>query len=153
MNADAIRLVKLGRADGMSDGQLLNAGIRRSFIEKPKAAPLVDKVHASIDDIARAFVDEAQRHHIGITILDFTDPNDEPGTRRLDLARPRQVAMHLVRVILGPSASFPAIGKYFGGRDHSTVMHAFKVSGPKTLEDFTILAQVASAVRAKFRET
>ncbi len=37
-------------------------------------------------------------------------------------ARPRQLAMGLARELTGDS--FPEIGMAFGGRDHSTVMHA-----------------------------
>ena len=41
------------------------------------------------------------------------------------IARPRQVAMWLARRTT--SQSFPAIGRHFGERDHTTVMHAVKV--------------------------
>ena len=40
------------------------------------------------------------------------------------IARPRQVAMWLSREVT--SHSFPEIGEAFGGRDHSTVIHAVK---------------------------
>jgi len=44
--------------------------------------------------------------------------------RSNDIAFPRQIAMYLCREIA--SMSFPQIGTDFGGRDHSTVMHAYK---------------------------
>ena len=40
------------------------------------------------------------------------------------LTQPRQIAMFLSRK--KTTASFPEIGEKFGGKDHSTVMHAFK---------------------------
>jgi chromosomal replication initiator protein len=40
------------------------------------------------------------------------------------IAFARQMAMYLSRQLLG--ASLPKIGKEFGGRDHSTVIHACK---------------------------
>ncbi len=42
--------------------------------------------------------------------------------RNRSVARPRQIAMFLVRSLT--SHSLPEIGEYFGGRDHSTVLHA-----------------------------
>lgn len=44
--------------------------------------------------------------------------------RRRAIARPRQLAMYLARKIAG--RSFPDIGARFGGRDHTTVMHAVR---------------------------
>lgn len=42
--------------------------------------------------------------------------------RRPDVVRPRQVAMYLIREI--NQSSFPWIGMFFGGKDHTTVMYA-----------------------------
>lgn len=39
------------------------------------------------------------------------------------IAYPRQIAMYLVRSLTGHS--LPEIGEYFGGRDHTTVLHAY----------------------------
>ncbi|HEY0205081.1 MAG TPA: helix-turn-helix domain-containing protein, partial [Acetobacteraceae bacterium] len=41
------------------------------------------------------------------------------------VARPRQVAMYLAKQLT--SRSLPEIGRKFGNRDHTTVMHAVKV--------------------------
>ncbi len=40
------------------------------------------------------------------------------------VARPRQVAMYLAKKLT--SKSLPEIGRKFGGKDHTTVMHAVK---------------------------
>ncbi len=40
------------------------------------------------------------------------------------VARPRQIAMYLAKMLT--SKSLPEIGRQFGGRDHTTVMHAVK---------------------------
>lgn len=46
-------------------------------------------------------------------------------SRRLQaLTRPRQVAMYLCKILT--SKSLPEIGRKFGGRDHTTVIHAVK---------------------------
>lgn len=43
-------------------------------------------------------------------------------SRKKEIVRPRQVAMYLLR--RENNMSFPSIGEYFGGRDHTTAMHA-----------------------------
>lgn len=43
-------------------------------------------------------------------------------SRRKEVVRPRQIAMYLLRMENG--FSFPTIGHSFGGKDHTTVMHA-----------------------------
>lgn len=52
------------------------------------------------------------------------DKDELAGEKRSnDIAFPRQIAMYLCREIA--NMSFPQIGTDFGGRDHSTVMHAY----------------------------
>ena len=50
-------------------------------------------------------------------------PDDVRGkSRRQELVVPRQVSMYLIRELT--THSYPEIGQYFSGRDHSTVMYA-----------------------------
>lgn len=44
--------------------------------------------------------------------------------RQRDIVLPRQIAMYLTRELT--SLSLPKIGQEFGGRDHTTVMHAYE---------------------------
>ena len=44
--------------------------------------------------------------------------------RARQVARPRQVAMYLAKQLT--ARSLPEIGRKFGGRDHTTVMHAVR---------------------------
>ena len=53
----------------------------------------------------------------GLTAGDFTSPR-----RFRRIAHPRQVAMYLCRELT--ESSYPLIGRVFGGRDHTTVLHA-----------------------------
>ncbi len=61
--------------------------------------------------------------------------------RRQELVLARQVAMYLVREMT--SHSYPEIGQFFGGRDHSTVMYAVQ----KVAEALGADADLASRVR------
>jgi chromosomal replication initiator protein len=59
---------------------------------------------------------------------------------------PRQIAMYLVRRMT--DASLPEIGRWFGGKHHSTVMHVVaKIEGRRHMDvglDFTISKLVTS---------
>ena len=67
-----------------------------------------------------------------------TDLRSKKRTRTVAL--PRQVAMYLCRRYT--DASFPVIGDRFGGRDHSTVIHAAQVIERRLREDATFRATV-----------
>jgi len=60
--------------------------------------------------------------------------------RTRTIAGPRQVAMYLCRRYT--QASFPVIGDRFGGRDHSTVIHATHVVDQRIKQDPTFRATI-----------
>ncbi len=67
-------------------------------------------------------VEEIQRkvsEHYNIRLSDLIGPR-----RVRTIARPRQVAMYLAKQLT--SRSLPEIGRRFGGRDHTTVMHGVR---------------------------
>src|SRR6056297_515677 len=80
-----------------------------------------------LSDILRASdrkitVEEIQRKvadHYSIRLSDLIGPK-----RVRTFARPRQVAMYLAKKLT--SRSLPEIGRRFGGRDHTTVMHGVR---------------------------
>jgi chromosomal replication initiator protein len=49
------------------------------------------------------------------------------------IAWPRQVAMYLARELT--SESLPSIGRHFGGRDHTTVLHAWRRTTARIADD------------------
>lgn len=53
--------------------------------------------------------------------------------RRPPIAEARKVAMYVAREVTG--ASYPAIGRAFDGRDHSTVMAAIRAAEADIAED------------------
>jgi chromosomal replication initiator protein len=56
--------------------------------------------------------------------------------RPASIARPRQIAMYLAKELT--QKSLPEIGELFGGRDHTTVLHAVrKISGERQQTDRT----------------
>jgi chromosomal replication initiator protein len=70
----------------------------------------------------RVTIEEIQKRvaaHFNIRIADM-----HSARRARAVARPRQVAMYLAKQLT--SRSLPEIGRKFGGRDHTTVMHAVK---------------------------
>jgi len=80
---------------------------------------LVDVLRAhsrklTIDEIQRRVAD-----HYALKLNDMISPR-----RAREVARPRQVAMYLAKMLT--PRSLPEIGRRFGGRDHTTVMHAVK---------------------------
>lgn len=66
--------------------------------------------------------------------------------RTADIVRPRQVAMYLARSMT--LHGLPSIGRLFGGRDHTTVLHAHrKIERLITIDG--ALADEVSAIRAR----
>ena len=77
--------------------------------------------------------------------------DDLISSRRIrTFARPRQVAMYLTKKLT--TRSLPEIGRKFGGRDHTTVIHAvkkieeLKQNNPKFDEDINLITQMITSV-------
>jgi chromosomal replication initiator protein len=66
--------------------------------------------------------------------------------RSKTLVHPRQIAMYLCRELT--DASFPEIGRLFGGKDHTTIMHACRQI-TKAKEGDNILNQTLDGLREK----
>ena len=71
-------------------------------------------------------------------------------SRRIrSFARPRQVAMYLSKKLT--TRSLPEIGRKFGGRDHTTVIHAvkkieqLKEENSKFDEDINLITQIITS--------
>lgn len=66
--------------------------------------------------------------------------------RRRSVAWPRQVAMYLAHNLT--DRSLPCIGRLFGGRDHTTVIHAIKAVEERMADDPLYLADVEALKEA-----
>jgi chromosomal replication initiator protein len=62
--------------------------------------------------------------------------------RSKTLVHPRQIAMYLCRELT--NASFPEIGRHFGGKDHTTIIHACKQITKAKETDATLTATLKS---------
>ena len=89
----------------------------------------VEKV-ISIEDIQKKTAE-----HFNIKIADLISAR-----RQRSLARPRQIAMYLAKNYT--SKSLAEIGKKFGGKDHTTVMHAIKNVESLCSKDFEVAEDV-----------
>tara|TARA_A100001234_G_scaffold21773_2_gene17253 strand:- start:4605 stop:6023 length:1419 start_codon:yes stop_codon:yes gene_type:complete len=95
-----------------------------SFVNKPLTIEMAQEVlkdlirasqrRITIDDIQRKVAD-----YYNIRLSDLLSAR-----RSRTIARPRQVAMYLSKILT--TRSLPEIGRKFGGRDHTTVIHAVK---------------------------
>ena len=95
--------------------------------EVARAPITLESATDTLSDLLRASdrritIDEIQRkvaEHYNLKITDMHSPR-----RAREVARPRQVAMYLAKQLT--PRSLPEIGRKFGGRDHTTVMHAVR---------------------------
>ncbi|MBA4741732.1 MAG: chromosomal replication initiator protein DnaA [Azoarcus sp.] len=103
----------------------------------------------ALKDLLNAHNRQLTIEHIQKTVADFykikiADMHSRKRTRVI--ARPRQVAMWLAKELT--PMSLPAIGEAFGGRDHTTVIHAcrtitaLRLSDTQLNHDVHVLTQV-----------
>jgi len=100
--------------------------------------PQGEQVQISIDRIQELVCDR-----FGVTLAELT------GDRRSqNIVYPRQVAMYLSRELT--DSSLPKIGKEFGGRDHTTVIHATSKIARLIREDrsvYNLIQELTARVR------
>ena len=92
----------------------------------------------TIDDIQKA-----TSEHFGLRQADLVSER-----RNRSIARPRQAAMWLAKQLT--TRSLPDIGRRFGGRDHTTVLHAVRRIEQLKAED-PVLAQDVEVLLRKLR--
>ena len=95
-----------------------------SFVGRPITIDMAQEV---LKDLIRASqrkvtIDDIQRKVADYYNLRMSDLLSARRSRTI--ARPRQVAMYLSKILT--TRSLPEIGRKFGGRDHTTVIHAVK---------------------------
>ena len=106
------------------EGSLLRITAFSLFTGTPLTVDSVQKMLKDIiktDEYAHTTIESIQRTIADDFNIDFKDMKSKRRTNAI--AFPRQIAMYLART-LTDEFSTNAIGDAFGGRDHSTVMHA-----------------------------
>ena len=106
------------RLEGALNQVLANANLTGQPID-------LDMVQYALKDIIAMRVQSVSMDNIRKVVAEYYDVSlkDLMGKKRTrSIARPRQIAMALARELTGDS--YPDIGQSFGGRDHTTVMHA-----------------------------
>ncbi|MBX6741739.1 MAG: chromosomal replication initiator protein DnaA [Acetobacteraceae bacterium] len=109
----------------------------------------LESAHEVLHDVLRAHekrvsIEEIQRkvaEHYNLRLTDMSSAR-----RARNVARPRQVAMYLAKQLT--QRSLPEIGRRFGNRDHTTVMHAVSrvaelmTQDPSFAEDVALLRKM-----------
>lgn len=106
------------------EGALNRIAAHATLVGRPVT---IETAHEVLHDLLRAndrrvTIEEIQKRvaeHFNIRLADM-----HSARRARAVARPRQVAMYLAKQLT--SRSLPEIGRKFGGRDHTTVMHAVR---------------------------
>jgi chromosomal replication initiator protein len=111
------------------EGALIRVTAFASLNHQPMSRTLAEEVLSDIVSadqprrITPQVILDATSETFGFSVEELTGPN-----RRRPLVTARQVSMYVFRELT--DFSYPAIGREFGGRDHSTVMHAVeKIAG------------------------
>ena len=111
------------------EGALIRVTAFASLNHQPMSRALAEEVLSDIVSadqprrITPQVILDATSDTFGFSVEELCGPN-----RRRPLVTARQVSMYVFRELT--DFSYPAIGREFGGRDHSTVMHAVeKIAG------------------------
>lgn len=96
----------------------------------------VDMARDTLSDLLRASarritIEDIQKQVATYFAIRISDMHS--ARRARNIARPRQIAMYLAKNLT--HSSYPEIGRQFGNRDHTTVMHAVKKVEQLVLED------------------
>ncbi|WP_207948565.1 chromosomal replication initiator protein DnaA [Frederiksenia canicola] len=131
------------------EGALNRAIAWKNFTHRPIT---VDAMREALKDLLASYDHLITIENIQKTVAEYynikmSDLKSKSRTR--SVARPRQMAMALAKELT--NHSLPEIGREFGGRDHTTVMHACKTinelreSGGSIQEDYTHLTRKLSS--------
>ncbi len=103
--------------EGIINKLIAKASLTETPITIEMAQKAIDDIRGETKVISSAYIQDVVAKYYNISV------NDLKGQKRsADVTFPRQIAMYLCRNVA--QMSMPQIGRDFGNRDHSTVMHA-----------------------------
>lgn len=124
------------------EGYLIRIGAYASLTATPISLAMAKDVlknilvekrrELSVEDIQKTVA-----NHFGLKVSEL-----KSAKRLKALVLPRQVAMYLSRQLT--SCSYPEIGEKFGGKDHSTIIHAIKKIEQKMIDDMQLSATIGT---------
>ncbi len=128
------------------EGALIRVVAHSSISGRPVTADLAREVLADLfpGDVGELRIDliqEAVARHYSVSLDDLIG---EKRTKRVVV--PRQVAMYLARELT--DSSLPAIGRAFGGRDHTTVLYAVQKMTNQMAEGGPVYEAIESLTRS-----
>jgi chromosomal replication initiator protein len=133
------------------EGALTRVVAFSSLTGRPMTVELAQEVlkdvfpQGEMPEIVVEHIQEAVVERFGITLHELT------GDRRSQsIVYPRQVAMYLCRELT--DSSLPKIGKKFGGRDHTTVIHATSKIAKLIQEDRNVY-NLVQELTARIKQT
>ncbi len=101
-------------------GAFTKLAVYADLTKKPVTIEIVAETIGQRTAGRKTSIEDIQKRTAEFYKLDMRDFHSPQRSRRV--ARPRQVAMYLARELT--MRSLPEIGRRFGGRDHTTVLHA-----------------------------
>lgn len=124
------------------EGYLIRIGAYASLTATPITLAMAKDVLKNIlvekrQELSVEDIQKTVANHFGIKVSEL-----KSAKRVKALVRPRQVAMYLSRQLT--SCSYPEIGDKFGGKDHSTIIHAIKQIKLKMQDDMQLSATIGS---------
>ena len=137
------------------EGALIRVVAFGSLTGRAVTAELADEVLAGLYPELRkrasamtvADIQERTADAFGISVAELVSQN-----RAAAVAWPRQIAMYLARELT--DQTLPAIGRAFGGRNHTTVLHAYRRTAERIASDrdaFEIVRRLTESLRGSTR--
>jgi len=106
------------------EGTLIRLLAHASLNNREITIELAREVLKDIVNIANKIITIDEIKKIVADYFNITKEDLDTRKRSQDVNTPRQIAIYLTRTLT--DYSLPMIGKFFGGRDHSTIIHAFE---------------------------